>query len=172
MMIVDVVSLKDTQTSFDFSIAPEEIDLEGETVTLKDAVKVEATLKKGIAQTDVRGKISARTETECNRCLQAVEMSLEFPFDAIFVTGENYTQEKEAELKADDLEVSVFEGDKIDLTELVREQILLNLPAQAFCREDCQGLCQKCGANLNLIDCNCEEKEIDPRWSKLQNLKF
>ncbi len=170
-MIVDVASLKDTQTSFGFSIAPGEINLEGETVMLKDAVEIEGKLKRGIAQTDVQGKISARIEAECNRCLQAAELSLEFPFDAVFVTAENYTQEKEAELKAGDLEVSVFEGDEIDLTDLVREQILLNLPTQVLCREDCQGLCQKCGANLNLIDCNCKEKEIDPRWAVLKNLK-
>jgi uncharacterized protein len=172
MMIVDVASLKDAQTSFDFSILPDEIDLQSETAKLKDIVQVEGRLKKGIAQTDVQGKISTRIETECNRCLQGVDIFLEFPFDAIFVTAENYTQEKEAELRADDLEVSVFEGDRIDLTELVREQILLNLPTQVFCREDCQGLCQKCGASLNLIDCNCEETEIDPRWSALKNLKL
>jgi uncharacterized protein len=171
-MIVDVTSLKDAQTSFDFQIAPEEIDLGGEALNLIDAVSVQGILKKGIAQTDVHGKISAKIEVECNRCLQAAEVNLEFPFDAVFVTLENYTQEKEAELRTDDLEVSVFEGDEIDLTELVREQILLNLPSQVLCREDCQGLCQKCGANLNLIDCNCEEEKIDPRWSALKKLKL
>jgi uncharacterized protein len=68
------------------------------------------------------------------------------------------------------LDVAVYEGDKIDLGELVREQIILNQPEQVFCREDCKGLCEKCGANRNLIDCKCEEKEIDPRWAALKNL--
>lgn len=171
-MIVDITSLKDLRTSFDFQIAPDEIDLEGEPIKLNDAVAVEGSLKKGIAQTDVRGKISARIEAECSRCLQFANLNLNFPFEAVFVTAENYTREKEAELRADDLEVSVFEGDRIDLTELAREQILLNLPSQVLCREDCRGLCQKCGANLNLIDCNCEEEKIDPRWSALKKLKL
>ena len=171
-MIVDVTSLKDAQTSFDFQIAPNKIDLEGEAIKLNDAVSIEGNLRRGIAQTSVQGKISARIEAECSRCLQVADVSLDFPFEAVFVTAENYTQEKEAELRTDDLEVSVFEGDKIDLTELAREQILLNLPSQVLCREDCQGLCQKCGANLNLIDCNCEEEKIDPRWSALKNLKL
>jgi len=65
----------------------------------------------------------------------------------------------------------VFEGDELDLTELVREQILLNLPEQTFCNPDCKGLCPKCGQNRNLIDCNCEENETDPRWAALKNLK-
>lgn len=171
-MIVDVTTLKDAQTQFDFSTSPAEIDLEDETAKLKDVVKVEAKLTKGIAQIDVEGRISGKIEVECNRCLQPVETNLEFPFDAAFVTAENYTQEKEAQLRVDDLEVAVFEGDKIDLTELVREQILLNLPTQIFCHEDCKGLCQKCGANLNLIDCNCKEEKIDPRWSALKKLKL
>lgn len=171
-MIVDVISLRDAQTSFDFSIAPDEIDFDGETIKLKDVVKVEGNLKRGIAQTDVQGKISARIEAECSRCLQAAEIFLEFAFEAAFVTAENYTREKEAELKAGDLEISVFDGDRIDLTELVREQLLLNLPAQIFCREDCRGLCQKCGANLNSVNCDCREEDIDPRWSTLKKLKL
>lgn len=171
-MIVDVTTLKDAQTRFDFSISPAEIDLEDETAKLKDVVNVEGKLIKGIAQTGVEGKISGTIEVDCNRCLQSIESSLDFPFTAVFVTTENYTQEKEAELRTHDLEVAVFEGDKIDLTEIVREQILLNLPAQIFCLEDCRGLCQKCGANRNLIDCNCEEIETDPRWSALKKLKL
>ena len=90
---------------------------------------------------------------------------------AAFVTEENYTSEKEAEVRNDDLNVSIYDGEKIDLTDLVREQILLDLPTQILCREDCKGLCQKCGANLNEVNCNCAENETDPRWSALKNLK-
>ena len=171
-MIVDVATLKDKQTDFDFTISPSEIDLEEESAKLIDNVKVEGKLTKGIVETEVEGRISGKIEVECTRCLQPVETNLDFPFEASFVVPENYTQEKEAELRADDLEVSIFEGDKIDMTELTREQILLNLPTQIFCREDCKGLCEKCGTNRNLIDCNCEEEAIDPRWSALKNLKL
>ncbi|MDQ3181629.1 MAG: DUF177 domain-containing protein [Acidobacteriota bacterium] len=170
-MKVDLTTLEDLQTSFDFTLAPGEIDLEGDAGRLKNEVRAQGKLKKGIAQTDIEGKIFADVELECNRCLQPTKSSLKIPFKAVFVTPENYTQEKEAEINAEDLEVSIFEGDKIDLGELVREQILLNLPTQRFCRENCQGLCQRCGANRNLIDCKCEEKEIDPRWSALKNFK-
>lgn len=122
-------------------------------------------------QTDIEGEIKADVETECTRCLQSAEANLQIPFSVSYIAPENYTQAKESELNTDDLQIAVFEGDKIDISELVREQILLNLFEQIFCREDCQGLCSKCGANRNLIDCNCEEKEIDPRWAALKNLK-
>jgi len=171
-MIVDLTTIKDTRASFDFSIEPTQIDLETETARMKNVARVQGKIKKGIAQTDVAGEIHAVVEIECSRCLQPAEETLDILFTAAFVTAENYTREKEAEINLDNLEVSIYEGDKIDLTELAREQIVLNLPEQIFCREDCQGFCQKCGANRNLIDCNCEEKEIDPRWAALKNLKY
>ncbi len=170
-MIVDLITIKGANSSFDFTLEPSQIDLDDEAVKLKSSVNVAGKIKKGIVQTDVEGAISTVVEVECGRCLQPVEVPLDVPFSAAFVTAEYYTQAAEAKLEDQDLDISVYEGDRIDLTELTREQILLALPEQVFCREDCKGLCQKCSANRNLIDCNCEEKEIDPRWSALKNLK-
>ncbi|HEX8637491.1 MAG TPA: DUF177 domain-containing protein, partial [Pyrinomonadaceae bacterium] len=68
-------------------------------------------------------------------------------------------------------DIAVLDNNKIDVAEIVREQILLNLPEPVYCRDDCKGLCPQCGANRNLIDCKCEEKEIDPRWAALKGLK-
>lgn len=170
-MIVDLTTIKDRETFFDFAIEPSQIDLESETAKLRNAVLVQGKVQKGIAEIVAEGKISADLEIECNRCLQAVGKSLEIPFRAAFVTIENYTREKEAQINEQDLDVSILEEDKINLNELVREQLLLNLPEQVFCREDCKGLCQKCGTIRNLIDCNCDEKETDPRWAALKNLR-
>ncbi len=171
-MVIDLITLEKSPFPFAYSFVPDEINLDIETAKLKNAVEIEGKLTKRIVQTDVKGEIFAQVETECSRCLQSADLELKFPFEAAFVTAENYTQAKESELKEDDLDVSIFNGDKIDVAELVREQILLNLPEQAFCREDCRGLCEKCGANQNLIDCKCEEKEIDPRWQGLRELKI
>lgn len=170
-MVIDLFTLGNSPKSFEFSLEAQEIDLESEEAILKSAVNIKGIVTKHIAQTDVEGTISTKTELECTRCLEKVERKLEFNFEAAFVTPENYTQAKEAEINAKDLDISIIEGNEIDLNELVREQILLNLPEQVFCREDCKGLCEKCGANRNLIDCKCIEKEVDPRWAALKNLK-
>ena len=170
-VIIDLANSDNSQLSFEFQIEPDEIDLEGEAVNLKTPVNVEGELKKGIVQTEVDGRISAGVSFDCTRCLTEIEQTLEFPFEAAFVDPEYFADAKEAELNEADLDVSAAEDGKLDLTELVREQILLNLPEQVFCREDCKGLCEKCGANRNLIDCNCKEKEIDPRWAALKDLK-
>lgn len=171
-MIIDLIILGNEPYEFDLRLAPEEIELDDHEARLKNAARVAGKLTGRIAETDVEGTIQAELELECTRCLQKIDKKFEIPFSAAFVTAENYTQAKEAELSAKDLDVSVFEGNEIDLTELVREQILLNLPEQIFCREDCKGLCEKCGANRNLINCNCLEKEIDPRWQGLRELKM
>jgi uncharacterized protein len=170
-MIIDLITLENSPYEFDFELMPEEIDLDSEDAKLKTAASVKGKLTKHIAQTDVEGLIRAELELECTRCLEKIDKEFEIPFEAAFVAPENYTQAKEAELNAGDLDVSILEGNELDLSELVREQILLNLPEQVFCREDCKGLCEKCGANRNLINCNCEENEVDPRWAALKNLK-
>ncbi len=170
-MIIDLITLKNSPHTFEFSIPEDEIELESEDAKLINAAQVKGVLTRRIAQIDVEGTINVPLEIDCTRCLKTIEKDFEIPFNAAFVTPENFTEAREAELNLQDLDVSVFGGDKIDLNELVREQILLNLPEQVFCRENCQGLCEKCGANRNLIDCKCIEKEIDPRWSALKNLK-
>ncbi len=55
---------------------------------------------------------------------------------------------------------------------MVREQLVLSLPADPVCREDCQGLCTVCGANLNERDCGCDRHVPDPRWAGLKNIKL
>src|SRR5688500_18530003 len=171
-MIIDLFSFEGSSIEFEFSLAPSEIRLESETAKLKRDVRVSGELTKKLVQTDVSGKIFAALEIECTRCLQAIEKDLEISFNVIYVTAENYTEAKEAELRDEDLDVSIFDGNKIDARELVREQIILSLPEQIYCSEDCKGLCAKCGADRNWINCNCEEKEIDPRWQSLRELNI
>jgi uncharacterized protein len=66
----------------------------------------------------------------------------------------------------------LFNGKTIDLDPIVREQVLLALPMNAVCREDCQGLCAQCGQNLNEKKCGCETKVADPRLAPLANIKL
>ncbi|MBX7173542.1 MAG: DUF177 domain-containing protein [Pyrinomonadaceae bacterium] len=168
-MYIDLTKLSEGRKDFDETI---QVDLDEESVRLLEPCRIFGELKKGIVQVDVAGKIIAKVEMECSRCLTPVESTLEISFKVSYITEEHYTNEKDSELHGEELEISIYDGEKIDLTDLAREQILLNLPAQTFCSENCQGLCPKCGANLNQKTCDCETKEIDPRWANLKNLRF
>lgn len=170
-MIIDLFQLSEPEFEFDYELPAADINLEEETAQLEKPVKIAGKLRKGIAQVDVNGKITGEIELECTRCLSPAAAPLDFPFKVTYVTEENYTSDPEAELRGEDLDVAIFDGEKIDLAEITREQILLNLPVRFLCRENCRGLCPKCGADKNTVNCNCEENEVDPRWSALKNIK-
>jgi uncharacterized protein len=76
----------------------------------------------------------------------------------------------EHEVPAEDLGVAFYDGDAIDLGQLVREQFYLSLPMKPLCRQDCAGLCPECGTNLNVSRCECEHRWIDPRMAALEQL--
>ena len=73
--------------------------------------------------------------------------------------------------EADDDEASRLEGDLIDLEPLLRDEVVLDLPFQPLCREDCAGLCVECGANLNDDPGHAHEASTDPRWDALRALE-
>jgi uncharacterized protein len=111
-------------------------------------------------------------EVDCDRCLKSVEVPISTSFDVKYAPASRINDEEAHELAEDDLALSFFEGEMIDIDELVREQVLLSLPSRALCNDDCKGLCPVCGADKNAVDsCGCETTEIDPRWAALKNLK-
>ena len=171
-MKIDLATLNEPKTSFDVQISPSDVDFENEDIKPLEEIRVEGEVSKGIIQTDLEGKIFAKVGLNCSRCLEAIEKDLEIPFKVGFADAENFSEQLEKELDEEDLEVSLLEDDEIDLSEIVREQILLTQTAQVFCKKDCKGLCPECGQNQNLINCKCKEEEVDPRWSALKDLKL
>jgi len=169
-MIIDLTRPGKFPLEFDIQIAADEIDLDTDNVKLTGEARMSGKVTRHIVETVVEGDINARIEIDCTRCLKPVETELDIPFSVSYTSPEHYTDEKETELHQGDLDLAISEDDRIDLKEVAREQILLNLPEQVLCTEDCKGLCAKCGADRNLINCNCEEKEIDPRWAALKDL--
>ena len=168
-MIIDLDSVGKIAKSIAISFDPAEIDLEGENVTLKGSAEFTGESQLVDDKAHVRGKISADLLLNCTRCLEPVEMHIDVSFDDVFVDAVGEPLGDEIEIGADRFDESLVPDGKIDIAEVVREQILLALPDQIFCKEDCKGLCPKCGGNRNLIDCKCADDEIDPRWAALKN---
>ena len=98
----------------------------------------------------------------CDRCAGEFHRKVEFPIDVCLVT-ELHNEENEDEW------VFPLEGDSADLDDIVRTVFVLNLDSKLLCKEDCKGLCPKCGKNLNDGPCNCQ-KELDPRFAALEQL--
>ncbi len=169
-MIVELASVGTTPKAIAKSFEPAEIDLDGEDVALTGPAGFEGEAVRVAGQVHIRGRLKADALFDCTRCVEPVAKRLDIPFDAAFVEAAQEPRGTEIEVPAEALDESIVEDGKINIADVVREQILLAVPEQVFCRDDCKGLCPKCGANLNLIDCKCRDDEIDPRWAALRNL--
>jgi uncharacterized protein len=75
------------------------------------------------------------------------------------------------ELSSDEMDVGYYSDDEIDIKDIVREQMLLVVPIKQLCSSDCKGLCPDCGKDLNTGSCGCRDVKVDPRFSKLSELK-
>ena len=168
---MDLARIEGDPLKLDLIIPSGEVDLDSEFVSLSSDIAFRGELAKHIAETQIRGDIATKIEIACTRCLEPIEQELKIPVEVSYVTPEYDLQAKESELNKGDLETAVFEGEQIDITELAREQILLNLPEQTFCTEACKGLCPKCGQNRNLDNCRCADDDVDPRWAALKGLR-
>jgi uncharacterized protein len=170
-MIIDLNDFEGRSKSVDLEIAPKGIDLDTEHARLISPVHLTCEIVRSELRARVAGRISAKFEIECTRCLEPVSFPLDANFDVEFVDQEHFGSDGEHEIDRANLSVNSLEDGRLDLKELVREQLLLNLPDQFFCREDCKGLCEICGVNRNIENCDCEADDVDPRWSALKDLK-
>lgn len=113
----------------------------------------------GMVSVDIDAKFDF--ETRCDRCFEEIKRHVEYRFTHRLIEA------LEEEYNDDYIETPEM---SLELDDLVSSDILLELPSKFLCRGDCQGLCQKCGHNLNFGDCGCDRQEIDPRLAQLKHL--
>jgi len=135
-----------------------------------DGIDVSATLKRIRQTLYLEGSLRTEVEMDCSRCLEAARLPISAPFKYI-LTPAQAEQPEEQELSAEDMDFVYYQDDLIDLDPLITEQILLQIPMKVLCREDCRGLCPRCGINLNTGSCQCHEDRIDSRLAVLKKLK-
>ena len=116
------------------------------------------------------GRAAATLELTCSRCLEPFTWPVEAAFDLRYLPQSANAGDGEQEVAGEDLDVAFYEGDTIDLGQLLREQFYLSLPMKPLCRDDCLGLCPVCGTNRNTGECACQSRWEDPRLSPLKGL--
>ncbi len=123
----------------------------------------------------VQGDVTADVGLECSRCLEMfdlpVEATLEEQFEPVIdvYTGAPVRRE---EHEHSDTAFQIDANHMMDLTEPVRQALLVALPMKPLCREDCAGICPQCGANRNETQCGHTEETVDDRWSGLRSLRL
>ena len=119
----------------------------------------------------VRAELEVQVKLTCSRCLGEFESEFELKMEeesfptVDLVTGKliDPPEESEGVIHLDAQHV-------LDMQDVIRQYVLTEVPIKRLCREDCLGLCPKCGINLNEEKCNCKDGPIDPRWGVLANL--
>lgn len=170
-MLIELAAVGSRPKNIDEAYAPGTIDLEGEPLELASDILLHGVLRRRALGVELTGNLRADLRLACSRCLKPVEYKLDQDFRAVFVNPDQDLEGAEVQLDDELLDQSVAEDGVVELTDVVREQLLLAVPARAFCEEECRGLCPQCGSDLNLIDCKCGEGDIDPRWAALSKLK-
>lgn len=127
-------------------------------VQVPDDVHLDLTLEAIDGGVLVRGRFSGSAKGECRRCLKPVGVPFDLEGAELYRPPSDVWEEGYA-----------IKDATVDLEPMVRDTVVLNLPPSPLCREDCAGLCTRCGADLNEGACGCGE-EIDARWSALQEL--
>jgi len=146
-----------------FSVSVDLSDLcYGVSYPVSEPVLARGTVRNTAGVLMMEGNVSTTIHGICDRCASPFDREVTFPIEVVLVT-ELANEENEDEW------VFPLEGDSADLDDIVRTVFVLNLDSKLLCKEDCKGLCPKCGKNLNDGPCNCQ-KELDPRFAALKQL--
>lgn len=119
----------------------------------------------------VRGRLRGELNYTCSRCLDVFAAPLAAEFDLLLRIGREPVPALEHELDPGEMDEDFFQGDELDLNGILQEQILLAMPLKPLCREECQGLCRQCGANLNREQCSCTASKLHSSFADLEKLK-
>lgn len=151
---------------FDLKEDIQTITVDREEVGFQKPVEIFLDIKNTSKVLVFTGRITADTKLVCNRCLESYHYRLNTSFIEKF-----YHTSDVAEISDEGMDIGdmrVFEGNRINVLDIIVENIILAIPMKLICQEECKGLCNVCGTNLNNTKCVCESENIDPRLGILK----
>lgn len=154
----DIKTRKERTKNISLEFVDDYFFFDGEKIKFADKVKVQ-----GIVSLDndiivLEANIKTELELQCSRCLDTFIYPIDIDIEERFTNNDGNKSE----------DVIYVNGDDIDVTEIVENAIISSLPIKRLCKEDCKGLCQTCGANLNNETCKCENVDADVRLAGLK----
>jgi len=169
-MKINLREIEAGEAEFNFQVSPEEMDLFTPEVEFLEVIETRVKVTGSEKQQLLHTSIETKVRCGCSRCLEPVIIPLRAEFKLLLKSCGPFAKASGPAAQEEDLVLVADSDTSFDITERVREAIILSLPLKPLCRENCKGLCRHCGANLNLKTCRCEEQKLDPRWSKLKEL--
>jgi uncharacterized protein len=177
-MLITIPDLEREPLAFDVSLAQGEMEYSEEVhqvgplkvAGVAEVIEEHRGPREVVSDIRLRAKYQGNVEVSCARCLDPVEHALKGDFDLIFRPLGVDQGPAEHSITTDETEIGYYHKSGLVLEDVLREQVLLSLPARTLCRQDCKGLCPRCGRNLNSEACTCDTAVVDPRWSALSDL--
>ena len=171
-MFISLQQLERNPVRFDVDVEPGQVDFDGKTTQVSPlhSVGVATLLNRSLGEIRVQGDLRVTVSAPCDRCVEPTNISIEKSFDLVYMPA---TEPVGAEDEIDEagIEVGYYDGSGLTLNDMLREVVLLALPMQVVCRDECKGICPVCGQNRNAGDCGCQISTSDDRWSKLRNFR-
>lgn len=160
-LVINISRLSEGIHNYHLNIESSSLDLDER---FNDDIDLDVVLDKTSTQILLKTEIDTNGNFECDRCLTHFSHHIHTAYTLMYLyQAQDFALENEIQIINKD---TVY----IDITDDVRQYILLAIPIKLLCKEDCKGLCPRCGKNLNEGNCNCEIDTIDPRWEALSKL--
>ncbi len=163
-MIIDLSEIirdVDSKITLDSGIEVENTSFMGEEFKFLKPLHITGQITNNTKSLELNAKVTGEVEVQCARCRKAMTVPVNFDISEVII------QDNGEDLDED---VLVIEGEELDLDDVIINNFLMNVDGKYLCSEDCKGLCPKCGHDLNLGECSCDNDYIDPRWEKLAEI--
>ena len=125
-------------------------------------IAAELTLESVVEGVLVTGPVSGEVRCRCARCLTEFDAAVEVDVCELYASAGHLEEDED---------VYRISGEEMDLEPMLRDELTLALPLNPLCRQDCKGMCARCGRELNDGACDCTEDTSDPRWAALDELR-
>jgi uncharacterized protein len=153
-LCIEVNRIPPEGLEIDRALELQPIALRGDTAPV-ERVRLAGTFRRSRGDVVFRGSIEASVSLVCSRCASPVTVPVSGSCHRIYRKGPVGQPTSEGEIDEADLALTSFDGLRIDLAETAREEIYLLVPLKPLCGESCAGLCSRCGADRNLVSCDC-----------------
>lgn len=173
-MRLELSHIRQPETEFHKVYQPADLAAGDEEYRVTAPVELRMVIHKDHDRFRLVGSVKTELELACSRCLEPFVLPVDREFDLRFLphgaAEPESDEDDETEVEEDDVAVTFFRDEQIDLNELLREQFYLALPMKPLCSEACKGICPQCGTNRNTAPCDCSPQREDPRLAGLKTL--
>jgi uncharacterized protein len=160
--ISDIVKINGAGLDIEFLESLEEFgSIDGE-FRFEEPFSFKGTLTNVKSVLKLEGRLKINYTAKCCRCLKDINSQFDIKINEDFLNGSSEI--------GDDDGFYTYEGDYLEISKALRDNIILNLPMKHICHTNCKGLCSICGADLNKNKCNCEEEQLNPQMEILKNM--